>query len=564
MGLPPAGEVGAESQDFNTIVPRPDASRDAESGEAPTSDKSNLSATLARFSECDLKHKHKSKKEENVNDTIFAAIATSDPFQHTTLAVIVINALWIGVDTEWNHKALNEEDGSAPLEPASVVVENIFCVYFTVEVVVRFLAFRWKIHGRDDHGRPHGCYRDAWFVFDSCLVTCMVLETWVMAVVSIILGSSGGSSFLSNFSALRLLRLLRLTRMARLMRSVPELMTLVKGMVSAAKAVFFILMFLVLVMYVFAIIMVSIVGDPEANRVAEEDTCEHMFGTMGDAMMSLFTNGVLGDNLSQAVQGILNFPNGEGSGTGLFLMWLFMLFFAISSMTLLNMLIGVLCEVITQTAESEKGSTQIRDLTLSIEDAFDLIDTNLDGRVCEDEWSRIKHNPEVRSQFSHLGVVDSQMDDRLDEMQEVMFHGKHGNKKKERDDGFPMPQLIEKVIAMRPDLPASALELEILRAKVSIKDSQFNVHLINTEMHIQQMLGQRPTIAQISSGHATLRPGQASEANSLRDIPLEILFQEMKSRAQKATPGRGNSDLQLSRDAVSYSDMVNLCNDRGS
>jgi len=161
-------------------------------------------------------------------------------------------------------------------------------------------------------------------------------------------------------------------------------------------------------------------------------------------------------------------------------------------------------------------------------------------------------------------VVDSQMDDRLDEMQEVMFHGKHGNKKKERDDGFPMPQLIEKVIAMRPDLPASALELEILRAKVSIKDSQFNVHLINTEMHIQQMLGQRPTLGQISSGHATLRPGQASEANSLRDIPLEILFQEMKSRAQKATPGRGNSDLQLSRDAVSYSDMVNLCNDRGS
>merc|ERR1719183_951101 len=100
-------------------------------------------------------------------------------------------------------------------------------------------------------------------------------------------------------------------------------------------------------------------------------------------MMSLFTHGVLGDNLSQTLQAIIDFPNGEGGAAGLVLLWLFFVFFAISSMTLLNMLIGVLCEVITQTAESEKDSTQIRDLTLSIEDAFDMIDTNGDERVCE-------------------------------------------------------------------------------------------------------------------------------------------------------------------------------------
>merc|ERR1719174_277888 len=104
------------------------------------------------------------------------------------------------------------------------------------------------------------------------------------------------------------------------MRSVPELMTLVKGMLSACKAVFFILLFLILVTYVFAIIFTSQMGDAD-NTEPEEETAEHMFGTMGDSMMSLFTHGVLGDNLSQTLQAILDFPNGEGSTTGLLLFW---------------------------------------------------------------------------------------------------------------------------------------------------------------------------------------------------------------------------------------------------
>jgi len=72
-------------------------------------------------------------------------------------------------DIEWNHNSI-PEDGTwlKRAKPLPKVVENIFCFYFTAEVVIRFLAFKRK------------ClfYRDAWFVFDSLLVSCMVLETW--------------------------------------------------------------------------------------------------------------------------------------------------------------------------------------------------------------------------------------------------------------------------------------------------------------------------------------------------------------------------------------------------
>merc|ERR1719453_52523 len=99
-------------------------------------------------------------------------------------------------------------------------------------------------------------------------------------------------------------------------------------MVSATKSVSFILMFLVLVMYVFAIVMMSLMSEPGEY---EPETYGYVFGSMGDAMMCLLTNGVLGDNLNQAVNMIREHS--------IFCVCLFFFFFCISAILLLNMLI---------------------------------------------------------------------------------------------------------------------------------------------------------------------------------------------------------------------------------
>merc|ERR1719223_941273 len=144
------------------------------------------------------------------------------------------------------------------------------------------------------------------------LVLFMVIETWVLAIVALMVGG-GTSGILAKFSALRLLRLLRLTRMARLMREVPELLTLVKGMVFATRAVSFILMFLVMCMYVFAIVFTAQLGDPDAPEHKYETpyydsdsdpTAQELFASIGSSMMTLFTRGVLGDNLAKTLQAI--------------------------------------------------------------------------------------------------------------------------------------------------------------------------------------------------------------------------------------------------------------------
>merc|ERR1719310_2439282 len=111
-----------------------------------------------------------------------------------------------------------------------------------MEWFVRFMAFKYKLHG----------LQDAWFIFDSLLVFMMVAETWVLTLYQIANGSSGGSP-LGSTAILRLFRLLRLTRLMRMLRSLPQLMILIKGMITAMKSVFYVLCLLVLITYVFAI-----------------------------------------------------------------------------------------------------------------------------------------------------------------------------------------------------------------------------------------------------------------------------------------------------------------------
>merc|ERR1719343_725893 len=98
-------------------------------------------------------------------DSCIAAFAASRQFECVTLSVICANAIWLGTDTDLN-KAKTLKDTHMGWR----IGENIFCVYFTFEILVRFAAFREKIL----------CIRDRWFVFDSALVILMVVETWLM------------------------------------------------------------------------------------------------------------------------------------------------------------------------------------------------------------------------------------------------------------------------------------------------------------------------------------------------------------------------------------------------
>jgi len=489
--------------------------------------------------------------EESVwNGSCFTSISQNDNFQNLTLAVICINALWIGADTEWNHANIPTDDGKLPLVPGSTIVENVFCSYFTFEVFVRFFSYR----------RKRSCLTDGWFVFDSILVFCMILETWVMKIIEAV-GGGGGADVLSNFSALRLMRLLRLTRMARLMKRVPELMMLVKGMISATKAVGFIILFLILVMYVFSIIMISMIAEVanEKNGAELNDdgvfewteegepTGKFYFGSMGDSMMCLFTNGVLGDNLDQTVSAIL--------AEGLAVTLVFWVFFAISSLTLLNMLIGVLCEVISKKADEEKNAMGEMDLRLSLTDAFNVLDHNQDGIVTLSEWEKMKSNASVRQSFANQGIDEGEMDEQLDKMSECIFTNKavHGGTegfarqaspgkatKAEHAPGLSMDEFVTKLLEVQPGSATSVLELKLLRTKVRMRDEKIEKYLDKLEADLNELLASRG-IQQVSLKHLAPRETgdkskSAEPSGALQGVSTAALLEQLKKRTSAVPP----------------------------
>merc|ERR1712166_62711 len=122
-------------------------------------------------------------------------------FESTTFAVITLNSIWIWIETDLNHS-----DVLIDAHPVFIVFEQLFCFFFVWELLVRFFAFE----------KTSSMMRDFWFCFDTTLVTFMVLEVWVITLMSVV--GSGASANFGDTSILRVARLLRLCRMMRVAR----------------------------------------------------------------------------------------------------------------------------------------------------------------------------------------------------------------------------------------------------------------------------------------------------------------------------------------------------------
>ena len=67
----------------------------------------------------------------------FAAIARSERFQHCTIIMIVLNMLYLYIDAD-----MNAADSIIYADPTFVILELFFAAFFTIEIAIRFFAFR--------------------------------------------------------------------------------------------------------------------------------------------------------------------------------------------------------------------------------------------------------------------------------------------------------------------------------------------------------------------------------------------------------------------------------------
>jgi len=323
------------------------------------------------------------------NKGIFQKIARHHFFENTTLAVIGLNAIWIAVDTD-----KNDADVLIRAPVIFQVADHFFCAYFSIELFVRYKAFAKKVDG----------LKDAWFVFDSFMVFIMVMETWVMSTVLLATGSADGNSGanpLGNATTLKLLRLMRLSRMARmarLLRSMPELVILIKGMAQAMRSVFFTLLLLFLVIYMFAIGLVQLTEGSTSG--------DQYFKTVPQAMSVLLLAGTFLDGLGMVARSL--------EADSLWILFVFYLFVLLAPLTVMNMLIGVLCEVVTKLASTEKDSNT---LAFVFERLQQIIEGHgLSETVSKDEFLAILGDADAIQLLHSIGVYTLCLVDMVDEI----------------------------------------------------------------------------------------------------------------------------------------------------
>lgn len=301
------------------------------------------------------------------------AIARNNIFEMFTLLVIAANAVWIAYDTDYNGaEVLNKA------KPIFQIAEHLFCLFFTFEITVRFLAFR----------RKKDSLTDSWFVFDACLVAMMVAETWIFSLVLLLMGASGNLGNASMLRLLRLFRLSRIARMARLLRSMPELMILMKGIRLATQSVFFTLVLLTLNIYVFAIVFVQMIGD--------SDVGEAFFDTVPEAMYTLLSRGALLDSPGKVGDALMT--------ENLVMCVVFYIFILLAALTVLNMLIGILCEVVSAVAAIEKEQITVAMVKQQLQKVVEELDENGDMMISKQEFLQILESPVAIAHLAAVGV----------------------------------------------------------------------------------------------------------------------------------------------------------------
>lgn len=344
----------------------------------------------------------------------FQMIARHPYFENATLSVIVLNALWISVDTDGN-----DADTILTAKALFVAADILFFTYFSLELFIRFMAFN----------RKRDCLKDGWFVFDSSLVALYAFDPFVIGLITKI---QGGSGLNLPTAVLRLFRLARLSRLVRMLRSLPELMIMIKGMFSATASVGYTLGLLMLITYVFAIALRNLTPtaedyiancvddiEPTTNLTAfaiAKEACVtlsedgddgaiviNFLSTVPETMHTLIIYGTFLDALANYIV-----PVKVQSTPCFILSWIYI---ALASLTVMNMLIGVLCEVIAAVAEEEKESMIVD----KVNEKFSLIckdlDKNGDGTLSWDEFLLILDYPEALDALDSVGVdMESMVD----------------------------------------------------------------------------------------------------------------------------------------------------------
>jgi voltage-gated sodium channel len=226
-----------------------------------------------------------------------ARLVDSDRFAYVISAVIVANAIVLGLETYPDVVAVHGD--------LLVLLNLVFYVVFFIELVLRMASY-----GR----RPQDFFRSGWNIFD-----------FVIIVGALIPGIR---------TQAQLLRLLRLLRVVRLLRYLPDARMLLASVGKALPSMFSVFVLTILLLFVYGMVGWTLFGEslPES------------WGTIGQAMMTLFI-----------LLTLENFPVylEEAQAVSPFATVFFISYVLVAAFIVFNLLIGIVIGSMEKAREAE-------------------------------------------------------------------------------------------------------------------------------------------------------------------------------------------------------------------
>ena len=210
-------------------------------------------------------------------------------FQLSVVVIIIFNALLIGATTyNLDPIILNLID----------LLDYAITIFFVVEILIRFIGEKNK----------KNFFKDYWNIFDTVIVMISLIP-------------------IPNNSSYLVLRLLRIFRVLRLISVIPELKQIIEAILASIKRVFFVSLLLFIIMYLYGSFGSILFGEADPER----------WGNLGKSLLTLFQVLTLSswENVMLPLQNIFWFS------------WIFFIsFIAICSITILNLVIAILVDVV--------------------------------------------------------------------------------------------------------------------------------------------------------------------------------------------------------------------------
>ena len=219
----------------------------------------------------------------------FSKLKDNRIFQFAVIIVIIFNAILIGASTyELDPLFLNIIYG----------LDYAITVFFVIEILIRFIGEKNK----------KNFFKDGWNVFDTLIVLISLIP-------------------ISNNSSYLVLRLLRIFRVLRLISVIPELKKIIEAMLASIKRVFYVSLLLFIILYIYGTMGSILFSADDPERWAD----------LGISLITLFQVLTLSswENVMLPMQTIYWWA------------WIyFFIFIAICSITILNLVIAILVDVV--------------------------------------------------------------------------------------------------------------------------------------------------------------------------------------------------------------------------